>query len=790
MSVDLRLAVPVAVAWALVGILIGFPRLLNAAAILLWVVALAALLTAVILPGRRRTAIIGVAIATASAALLVSFAAQQEPQRSPPWLIDAAAAGRYVTAQAQTAQMVPAAELMPGAEPRAKPGIGRTTAPFNVLITSITLDGVSHATRIPTAVFADTAPIAGSGIGTTLTLGGTLAPTDAGDDRSFLFFASAVPHAAAAPPWYLDWANSLRTSFRGAAADLPGEGGDLLPGLSIGDTSAVSESLDTAMKSTSLSHLTAVSGANCAVVIALIMLCGGALRMPRTWRIICSMIVLLGFVVLVTPEPSVLRAAVMATLVLSTMLGGRTIRGVPTLAGAVLILLAIDPWLARSYGFILSVLATAGLLVLSGPLAATLSRWLPHPLAAVIAIPLAAQLACQPVLVLLNPTIPTFGVVANVLAGPAAPAATVLGLIACILVPFVPAIGMPVAFLAWVPSAWIAGVATFFAALPGNSIPWTGGVIGVAAATAVAGLLVMVALSGPGLPGRVASIALCLVLVVYLGLALGNRARVHLTRPADWQVAACDVGQGDAVIVRSKGSIALIDTGIDARLLDTCLQSLAIDHIDLLVLSHWDQDHVGGVSAVVGRVSRAIVGPSAGAVSEAITADLSTGGAQVAEVRQGDTGVLGELGWQVLWPQQRLAGVKPGNDSSIVVRFEATGTCSAGCLSILLLGDLGREPQSRLMAANRLKTVDVVKVAHHGSADQNSALYRRLRAAVGIVSVGLDNDYGHPRESLMELLVQAGTTTTRTDQEGMVLLSPRDDGGVAIFTEKRAPKAP
>ena len=784
MSVDLRLALPVAVAWVIVGILIGFPRLLSAAAILLWIVALAALVTAAVLLGRRRSAFVGAAIAAASAALLVSFAAQQQPQRSPTWLIDAGESGRYVTAQAQTTQMVPTAV------PDEQQGTDRTAAPFNVLITSITLDGQSYATRIPTAVFANTAPIAGSGIGTTVTLAGTVAPTDPGDDRSFLFFASGELRATAPPPWYLDWANSLRNSFRGAAADLPGEGGDLLPGLSIGDTSAVSESLDTAMKSTSLSHLTAVSGANCAVVIALIMLCGGAFRMPRTYRIICSMVVLLGFVVLVTPEPSVLRAAVMATLVLSTMLGGRTIRGVPTLACAVLILLAIDPWLARSYGFILSALATAGLLVLSGPLATALSRWLPTPLAVVIAIPLAAQLACQPVLVLLNPTIPIFGVVANVLAGPAAPAATVLGLIACMLVPFVPSIGMLVAFLAWIPSAWIAGVATFFAALPGNSIPWIGGVIGVVAATAVAGLLVMAALSGPGLPGRVASIGLCLVLVAYLGLALGNRARVHLTRPANWQVAACDVGQGDAVIVRSQGRIALIDTGIDAQLLDTCLQSLAIDHIDLLVLSHWDRDHVGGVSAVAGRVSRAIVGPSAGAVSEAITADLVTGGAQVVEVRQGDTGVLGELGWQVLWPQQQLAGVKPGNDASIVIRFESITTCNPGCLSILFLGDLGREPQSRVMAANRVKTVDVVKVAHHGSADQNAALYQRLRAAVGIVSVGLDNDYGHPRASLLNLLGEAGTTITRTDQEGMVLLSLQGDGGVAIFTEKRPPKEP
>jgi competence protein ComEC len=590
-------------------------------------------------------------------------------------------------------------------------------------------------------------------------------------------------------PWYLDWANGLRARFRDAAGALPGDGGDLLPGLAIGDTSAVGTPLDTAMKATSLSHLTAVSGANCAVVIALVMLGGAAVGLPRASRVTLSVVILVGFVVLVTPEPSVLRAAVMAALVLAALARGRPVRGIPILALASLILLAIDPWLSRSYGFILSVLATGGLLMLSVPLTRLLSRWMPVWLAAVLSIPMAAQLACQPVLILLNPSIPTYGVMANVLAEPAAPVATVLGLIACVLLPIVPVVGQAVAALAWLPAAWIAAVATFFAGLPGGALPWTQGAVGVISVAVITGLLLTVLLAQRGRRfRRVASVALALVLVAAGGITVGDSARQLLSRPRDWQIAACDVGQGDAVLVRSLGQIALIDTGRDPKLLRRCLDQLGIDRIDLLVLTHWDIDHVGGTPAVFGRVTAAMIGPADGSRASGIAGQLARGGAVVSQVSQGLMGGLGELGWEVLWPRARLGSVEPGNDASVTVRFTGLGACATGCLSALFLGDLGNRPQALMMAANRIGPVDVVKVAHHGSADQNPRLYAAVRASVGVIGVGLGNSYGHPTKKLLGVLADNGTTPTRTDLEGLTLLSPTPGGGVRVWTEHPPPE--
>jgi competence protein ComEC len=601
--------------------------------------------------------------------------------------------------------------------------------------------------------------------------------TEPGDSTAFLFFADDIT-VTADPPWYLEWANGVRSRFADAAAAFDGNGADLLPGLAIGDTSAVSGQLDAAMKSSSLSHLTAVSGSNCAVVVGLIVLLGRQLGFSRRVRLAAATTVLLAFVVLVTPQPSVLRAAVMAAIVLGALASGRPVRGLHVMSLAVIVLLASDPWLARNYGFALSVLATGGLILLAGPLADVLSRRLPRSLALIIAVPLAAQLCCQPVLILLQPSLPTYGVVANVLAEPVAPAATMLGLAACLVLPVVPWLGHALVALAWFPSSWIAAVATFFDGLPLGALPWPGGAPGLAllAVATVGGILAVLARGRPRLLGALGAGA---VLVLVIGTTGGTRLGVLLDRPADWQIAMCDVGQGDSTLVRSEGVVALIDTGREPRLMAACLDDLGIGHIDLLILSHYDLDHVGGTSAVFGMVAEALIGPSSGADDDYLVAQLSDAGAAVTQASKGMTGTLGALQWSILWPKSHLGGVEPGNDASVTVDFE----CASGCLSSLFLGDLGDHPQQLVQAASPIHHVDVVKVAHHGSADQSAATYQHAAAAVGLIGVGADNTYGHPTERLLDMLAAVGTVPLRTDQDGLILLSlGAAPGEVSVWT--------
>lgn len=759
--VDGRFAIPVACAWAVLGVSVSHPDSLIAATVSAWVlvgvVAAIAICTAA---GRR--VLTTAAVAFAVTALLLTSAAAQDAQRSPALLRGAAEAENHVRAQLVLDDPVS------GDADRVRARIVSATVG----------DHRVENIAAPVVVFDFRPPPGCCQLGASVALAGTLRATDPGDRASFLLFPRGSVEVTNPAPWFLRWSNALRSGFSEATAVLPGDGADLLAGLAIGDTSAVSEHLDQAMIDTALSHLTAVSGANCAVVVGVIMALGAAIGLSRRLRISAALATLVGFVVLVTPDASVLRAATMATVVLLTLGSGRPARGVPVLALAVAVLLAVDPWWCRSFGFVLSVLATAGLLILAPVLARALERWLPPSLALVLAIPLAAQLACQPVLILLTPVIPVYGVVANVLAAPAAPVATVLGLLACVTLPVLEPIGHVLAAVAWVPSTWVAAIARFFAGLPGASAPWAEGVVGVLLVVGV-GMLVMRAATRD----RRASVLLAAALVVYVGVVAGLEWGRRASLPDDWQIAACPIGQGDAMVVRSAGRVALVDTGPDADLLEDCLSRLSVSRIDLLVLSHYDLDHVGGVAAVHGRVGHAIVAdPGTDDGAFAVLHGLAGAGASVSTGVRGGGGALGELRWRVVWPEAS-ARVDQGNDSSVVVAFEPVGDCASGCLSSIFLGDLGELAQSRLLATAHPHAVDVVKVSHHGSGDQSDRLYARLAARVGLIGVG-ENRYGHPAQSILDVLSVTGTTVGRTDLHGLVLVSPRPDGTISLWTDR------
>ncbi|WP_257210872.1 ComEC/Rec2 family competence protein [Actinomyces ruminis] len=197
--------------------------------------------------------------------------------------------------------------------------------------------------------------------------------------------------------------------------------------------------------------------------------------------------------VLVRPDGSVLRAAAMGAVMLLGVAAGRRSASLPALCVGVIVLLLLDPWQSRDYGFALSVLATAGILLGAAPLTAALSRRLPRPLAAGVALPLVAQLACAPVLVLLQPVVGIWSVAANVVAAPPVPVATVCGILATLVAPLWPQAAAVIAWPATASCAWLALVARAFARLPGAALAWPGQLGGAlllaAGEAAVIGLL-------------------------------------------------------------------------------------------------------------------------------------------------------------------------------------------------------------------------------------------------------------------------------------------------------------
>lgn len=559
--IDLRLALPAAVGWASAAAAIGLrgasaPAAVVAASVALGAAGIAVGSTRHAAPRERATATAAMSMATSTStsravrrtsrprssrrvgtwaarsrrgaaalaaaagitAMLLSAAAAGEPSRHPETLETAARADGMVVADVVVDEPPAPVASRTGSGPGSRTGSGpgradrvRLAAHLTALHVGREAGGrtvdktVQLATPVPVVVFAAAAGDRGDGrdqdrrgVGAVLRVSAAVRSAEPGDRAAYLLLARGAPEPAGGPVGPLGVADGLRSGLADAAAELRGPGAELLPGLAIGDVSAVTPALAQTMKDSSLTHLTAVSGANCAVIVGLVLALAAAAGLRRPARAVAALAALAAFVILVTPQPSVLRAAVMAAVLIVSSASGRPSRGLPALAVAVVVLLTVDPWLARDLGFALSVLATAGLLVLAPPLADRLSRRMPRRLADALAIPVAAQVACQPVLLVLQPGLPVHGVLANVLAEPAAAPATIGGLVACVVLPVWPAAGALILWLAWLPAAWIAAVAQVMSGLPAGRVPWASGPAGVVAlAVAIALVVAAVALGRP-----------------------------------------------------------------------------------------------------------------------------------------------------------------------------------------------------------------------------------------------------------------------------------------------------
>jgi competence protein ComEC len=267
MSLDLRLALPVLGVWLTAFLLIGAPQEAGVVAMTLWLLAggCAALLSASRIPRRSTSPAAprfrswqkmggSLMLCCAGAALVATAVGVWAPVRLPPEVRTAAEADATITATVTVGSVPVAAKAFIGSG-----ASGRVR--YRATLTQLDSRGETAHVSSPVVVFAEAARgRTEPEIGSSLQLRGTLRTTQPGDAAVALLFATEPAHSLTVPPWWLQWANELRARFKTAATSLPGDGGDLLPGLAIGDTSAVSPALDTAMKTSSLSHLTAVSG--------------------------------------------------------------------------------------------------------------------------------------------------------------------------------------------------------------------------------------------------------------------------------------------------------------------------------------------------------------------------------------------------------------------------------------------------------------------------------------------------------------------------------------------------
>ena len=308
---------------------------------------------------------------------------------------------------------------------------------------------------------------------------GKLRPSDPGEVEAGLLAASSSPLPLEPAGALTAGPASLGREFARAAGWLHPDARGLLPGMVTGETGNLDEQLEMSMQTVGLTHLTAVSGANCSLILGALLLVARSLRLPRLPAALFALTGLGLFVLMVGPDASVLRASLMGAIALASLAGGRTGRGLSFLCLAVISLLLIDPALGTSFGFLLSVLATLGIVLLGRQIVGWVPGAVPRWVAAGLAVPLSAQLLCGPVVVLLQPQFATYSLLANVLVAPLVAPVTILGTMAVPLVPLLPFAAAALIGAAGLFATGVAGVARFMAELPGAAPPWPEGPFGM-----------------------------------------------------------------------------------------------------------------------------------------------------------------------------------------------------------------------------------------------------------------------------------------------------------------------
>jgi competence protein ComEC len=486
------------------------------------------------------------------------------------------------------------------------------------------------------------------------------------------------------------------------------------------------------------------------------------------------------FVALCRTEPSVLRAAAMGLVALAALGSGSRAAGVRNLAVASMILLLLDPFLSRSIGFTLSLLACAGIVWWARSWTVIMNRWLPVIIAESIAVPLAAQLATIPLVAAISDRVSVAGVVANALAGPFVAPATVLGFAAAgaslISGTLAAVLGFGAAWSAQV----IIWIATAGSQLPGSewhlkATPLTLAWVGIA--SLLLGLSMAHVLSRPWL-----SILLAAVMII----CLGGAPRQPGWPPRDWVMVACDVGQGDGLVVRAgRRSAIVVDTGPAPAAMRVCLDRLRITRVPLLIITHFHADHVVGLTGALQRRRIGQLWLSPLAPPGRLTAVVSR---QAGQLRipmnaplPGTRASVGEAELQVLGPVHHVAVEQDEsskqNDSSLVIMVEVRG------VRLLLTGDVEPPGQQAILATGADLRADVLKIPHHGSAQQDPEFFAATHARIAIASAGVDNDYGHPAPATVQLARSAGMTFLRTDQHGSVAVSLARER-LAVVTER------
>ena len=542
-----------------------------------------------------------------------------------------------------------------------------------------------------------------------------------------------------------------------------GERRRLVAGIVLGEDGEIDRGLRDDFEASGLMHLLAVSGQNIAIVAIGVVTAARVAGLGKLLGEAIAIGVVLAYALAVGWQPSVVRAAVAGVLVSLAWIAARPKDRWHFLAVGALVLLAWMPASALEPGFQLSFAAVAAIFVVLPRVAGVPDAYpVPRRLWEVLVVAAACGVVTAPIVWLHFGAVALWTVPANVAAEPAMLPLIALSLASVAIEPLLPGAATALAWLAGWCAAWIALVARVVADWPSAEIHSPAFFLVLLAIA----LAVIVMRRTPRYRRRHTVVALLSVGLTLAAIGCSLRPSPSWQPPDGLRVSFLDVGQGDAVLVEAPDVALLVDQGPPEADVAGQLRRAGIRSLTALVLTHPQRDHIGGAATVLDRLRvGTVVDPALALPSPFHSAAIEAArrrGVPLVVVRAGDTYRAGRLRIRALWPDgPGLASEDPNRNATVLL-------VTYGTTDVLLTADAESDVTSRLP----LRPVEVLKVAHHGSEDPGlPELLRVLRPRVAVISVGEENDYGHPRpETLAALEADRGVRTWRTDRDGRVVV--------------------
>ena len=558
------------------------------------------------------------------------------------------------------------------------------------------------------------------------------------------------------------------------APALEGERRAVLAGIVLGEDEGLTEDLRESFKASGLYHLLAVSGQNITFLALGVLGLAWLLGIPRVAAELGAIAAIAAYVLAVGWQPSVVRAGVAGGLASLAWLLSRPRDRWHFLALGAAVLLTWTPASLLEPGFQLSFAAVGAIFLLLPRLRSALEGYpLTGWLREAVAVSAACGAATAPILWLQFGSVPVYSLPANALVTLAIGPLLGIALVGSLLEPLLPSAALALGWLNGWLAAYVAACAQVIGGLPFAQVG-----SGAAVCILLGTPLALVALQR--LPRWRRPLALASAAAVVPALLVWQLApEARLPPPTGLRITFLDVGQGDSILLQVPEGTVLVDQGPPEGEVARQLSRLGVRRLSALVLTHPQRDHVGGAEEIVRRLGvDRLLDPhltASGSFQQDALAAAADRGVPVVETRAGDGFRLGRLRLRVLWPNRAGAATEDPNRLPIVL------LATYGEVDALLTADAETDVTAPLVSRH----VEILKIAHHGSADPGLASeLRELRPAVAVISCGRNNDYGHPTPSTLAALRDSpGLQLYRTDEDGRIVLES-DGRRISVRTDR------